>query len=230
MLFRIDPDDPATVATMEACARAVSDLAAHGLMAMVEPFISHRVDGRVRNDLSPEAVIRSITVAAGLGATSAYTWLKLPVVDGHGAGHGRLDAAGPAARRRGQRRPGRRLRELAQGAADSRPCTASSSAGRCSSRPTTTSPARSTRLSGHGAGVKQTIGRQALPAGREPATDGAFSLVVTPEQRRLGLQRPAGAELPPGGSAHLGHRRGRDARPAAVRLGRRDLRRHQPSS
>jgi hypothetical protein len=81
MLFRIDPDDPATPVTMEACARAISDLAGHGLMAMVEPFISHRVDGRIRNDLSPEAVIRSITVAAGLGTTSAYTWLKLPVVD-----------------------------------------------------------------------------------------------------------------------------------------------------
>jgi len=81
MLFRIDPDDPATVVTMEACARAVSGLASHALMAMVEPFISHRLDGRVRNDLSPEAVIRSITVAAGLGTTSAYTWLKLPVVE-----------------------------------------------------------------------------------------------------------------------------------------------------
>jgi hypothetical protein len=81
MLFRIDPDDPATPVTMEACARAVSDLAGHGLMAMVEPFISHRVDGRIRNDLSPEAVIRSIAVAAGLGTTSAYTWLKLPVVE-----------------------------------------------------------------------------------------------------------------------------------------------------
>ncbi len=81
MLFRIDLDDPATVVTMESCARAVSDLAAHGLMAMVEPFISHRVDGQVRNDLSPDAVIRSITVAAGLGTTSAYTWLKLPVVE-----------------------------------------------------------------------------------------------------------------------------------------------------
>ena len=66
---------------MESCARAVSDLAAHGLMAMVEPFISHRVDGQVRNDLSPDAVIRSITVASGLGTTSAYTWLKLPVVE-----------------------------------------------------------------------------------------------------------------------------------------------------
>ena len=81
MLLRIDPGDPATAATMQSCARAVSDLAAGRLMAMVEPFISHRADGRVRNDLSADAVIRSITVASGLGTTSAYTWLKIPVVE-----------------------------------------------------------------------------------------------------------------------------------------------------
>jgi hypothetical protein len=81
MLFRIDPADPATVGTMQACAAAVGQLAERRLLAMVEPFITHRVDGRVRNDLSPEAVIRSLTVASGLGATSAYTWLKVPVVD-----------------------------------------------------------------------------------------------------------------------------------------------------
>jgi len=81
MLLRIDPDDPATVATVEACAQAVSALAEHRLIAMVEPFISHRVDGRVRIDLTPEATIRAMTVAAGLGRTSAYTWLKVPVVD-----------------------------------------------------------------------------------------------------------------------------------------------------
>ena len=81
MLLRIDPEDPATAPALEACARAVSQLADQRVMAMVEPFISHRVDGRVRNDLSTEAVIRSATVAAGLGWTSAYTWLKLPVVE-----------------------------------------------------------------------------------------------------------------------------------------------------
>ncbi len=81
MLLRIDPEDAATAPTIEACSRAVSELAARGVMAMVEPFISHRVDGRVRNDLSTEAVIRSVTVAAGLGSSSAYTWLKLPVTD-----------------------------------------------------------------------------------------------------------------------------------------------------
>src|SRR5690625_6476403 len=36
---------------------------------------------KVVNDLSPEAVIKSIHIAQGLGATSAYTWLKLPAVD-----------------------------------------------------------------------------------------------------------------------------------------------------
>ena len=81
MLLRIDPDDAGTVATLESCARAVGDLAGHRRMAMVEPFISHRVDGRVRNELTAEAMIRAMTVAAGLGTTSAYTWLKVPVVD-----------------------------------------------------------------------------------------------------------------------------------------------------
>ena len=81
MLFRIDPADPSTVTTMKACAQAVDELADRSVMAMVEPFISYRgSDGRVRNDLSVEAVVRSATVAAGLASTSAYTWLKLPVV------------------------------------------------------------------------------------------------------------------------------------------------------
>ena len=81
MLVRIDPEDAGTVATLQSCGHAVSDLAAHRLMAMVEPFISHRADGRVRNELTADAMIRAMTVAAGLGTTSAYTWLKVPVVD-----------------------------------------------------------------------------------------------------------------------------------------------------
>jgi hypothetical protein len=80
MLVRIDPEDPATVATLAACGHAVSGLAGHGLMAMVEPFMSHRVDGRVRNELTSEAMIRAMAVTAGLGTTSAYTWLKVPIV------------------------------------------------------------------------------------------------------------------------------------------------------
>jgi DhnA family fructose-bisphosphate aldolase class Ia len=81
MLMRIDPDDRATVSTVESCAHAVSDLARHRRIAMVEPFLCHRIDGRLRNDLSADSMIRAVTVAAGLGTTSAYTWLKIPVVE-----------------------------------------------------------------------------------------------------------------------------------------------------
>nr|WP_285576981.1 aldolase [Actinoallomurus iriomotensis] len=81
MLLRIDDEDPATARTLESCAHAVTDLARHGLMAMVEPFISRRDGGRVRNVLTPDAMTRAVAIASGLGATSACTWLKVPVVD-----------------------------------------------------------------------------------------------------------------------------------------------------
>jgi hypothetical protein len=80
MLCRIDLADPATVVTLEACGRAVTELAREGRVAMVEPFMSRRTDGRVHNDLTAEGVVKSVAIAAGLGATSAYTWLKLPVI------------------------------------------------------------------------------------------------------------------------------------------------------
>ncbi|MFI9822096.1 deoxyribose-phosphate aldolase [Streptomyces sp. NPDC052013] len=81
LLVRIDYDDPGSLATLESTARAIDAMAARRLPVFVEPFISRRVDGRVRNDLSAEAVTRSIAIASGLGGTSAYTWLKLPVTD-----------------------------------------------------------------------------------------------------------------------------------------------------
>jgi hypothetical protein len=80
MLNRIDLDDPGTVAMLESSGRAITELARAGVIAMLEPFMSRRVDGAVVNDLSPEGVIRSVHIAQGLGATSAFTWLKLPVV------------------------------------------------------------------------------------------------------------------------------------------------------
>ncbi|MGW7610230.1 Cgl0159 family (beta/alpha)8-fold protein [Streptomyces sp. NPDC054766] len=79
LLLRIDYDDPGSLATLETGARAVDAMAARRLPVFVEPFISRREKGTVRNDLSAEAVTRSIAIASGLGGTSAYTWLKLPV-------------------------------------------------------------------------------------------------------------------------------------------------------
>ena len=81
MLARIDLTDAGSAATLEACGRAVTELASRGLMAMIEPFLCRRAGDRVVNDLSAVAVRKSVAVVSGLGATSAYTWLKLPVVD-----------------------------------------------------------------------------------------------------------------------------------------------------
>jgi len=80
MLMRIDPEDRATAGTLAACAAAVNDLAGQEKMAIIEPFVSGRAGGKLVNDLSPEAMIRAIAVASGLGRTSAYTWLKVPCV------------------------------------------------------------------------------------------------------------------------------------------------------
>ncbi|MCL8024534.1 Cgl0159 family (beta/alpha)8-fold protein [Nocardioides bruguierae] len=83
MLNRICYEDAGTVAMLERSAVAIDELAAAGKMAMLEPFISTRdaETGKVKNLLDPDNVIKSIAIAEGLGATSAYTWLKLPVVD-----------------------------------------------------------------------------------------------------------------------------------------------------
>ncbi|MEB8336948.1 Cgl0159 family (beta/alpha)8-fold protein [Streptomyces endophyticus] len=85
LLLRIDYADAGSLTTLEATAQAINAMAERQLPVFVEPFISRQVgdgaDRRVRNDLSVEAVTRSIAIASGLGGTSAYTWLKLPVTD-----------------------------------------------------------------------------------------------------------------------------------------------------
>ncbi len=81
MLLRMDLEEPATARALEACGAAVTELASHRLIAILEPFMVRRKAGRARNDLSVEAVIRSMGIATALGATSAYTWLKIPVVE-----------------------------------------------------------------------------------------------------------------------------------------------------
>ncbi len=82
MLLRLDDTDPGTVSTLEACARAVSQLADHRLAAMVEPLPYGRdADGApvLLGDVA--ALSRAVSVASALGTTSARTWLKLPVCD-----------------------------------------------------------------------------------------------------------------------------------------------------
>lgn len=82
MLLRIDDADPGTAPTIEASAKAVSELAERRLVAMIEPLPYERAaDGALRLRKDAVSLARAITVASGLGTTSAYTWLKLPSCD-----------------------------------------------------------------------------------------------------------------------------------------------------
>ncbi|MEV8361335.1 Cgl0159 family (beta/alpha)8-fold protein [Streptomyces niveus] len=81
LLLRVDYEDPRSADTLLSAARAVDAMAQRRLPVFVEPFICHRRDGRLGTDLTAEAVTRSIAIASGLGGTSAYTWLKLPVTE-----------------------------------------------------------------------------------------------------------------------------------------------------
>ncbi|WP_411207185.1 class I fructose-bisphosphate aldolase [Corynebacterium callunae] len=80
-LVRINLADAGTAPTLESTAHAVNEAAAAQLPIMLEPFMSNWVNGKIVNDLSTNAVIQSVAIAAGLGNDSAYTWMKLPVVD-----------------------------------------------------------------------------------------------------------------------------------------------------
>ncbi|MEU8956084.1 deoxyribose-phosphate aldolase [Streptomyces sp. NPDC048518] len=82
LLLRVDHADPGSLTTLHSAARVVDAMAERRLPVFVEPFLTRREGpGPPRNDLSAEAVTRSIAIASGLGGTSAYTWLKVPVTD-----------------------------------------------------------------------------------------------------------------------------------------------------
>jgi len=81
MLLRLDYHDPGTNATIEACARAISDLARRGLAAILEPLPVRRDEnGRARVVEDIDLVVEAVSVASALGAPSVRTWLKLPAV------------------------------------------------------------------------------------------------------------------------------------------------------
>ncbi len=80
MMVRV-ADEPEALRTLASCAHAIDELSTRKLPAMVEVFASELDEGRVRNRGDADSLIRAIAIVSGLGTTSAYLWLKLPVVD-----------------------------------------------------------------------------------------------------------------------------------------------------
>jgi DhnA family fructose-bisphosphate aldolase class Ia len=77
-MVRIDPTDRSSLATIEGCVRAVSELAEANLLAFLEPLPVVRQDGTYTVVRTPRALAEAVSAASAMGASSLYTWLKLP--------------------------------------------------------------------------------------------------------------------------------------------------------
>lgn len=81
LLLRVDLGDPASGRALMRARNAVAEAVAAEVPIIVEPFMCRCVDGRLRTDLSTDAVVTAVSIASALGTGSAWTWLKLPVVE-----------------------------------------------------------------------------------------------------------------------------------------------------
>jgi hypothetical protein len=81
-LLRIDYTDPAVAQTLETVASITTALADRKLLSMIEP-LPYIKDAAGTATLNPsdDALITVVAIASGLGASSAYTWLKVPASD-----------------------------------------------------------------------------------------------------------------------------------------------------
>lgn len=78
MMFRLAPKEAASAATVESCAAAVTACQQRGIPAFLEAMMVTRTQDGYTMVRTPEAMIKVVNVAAGLGASSALTWLKIP--------------------------------------------------------------------------------------------------------------------------------------------------------
>jgi len=86
MLLRIALDDQGTARTLEACAKLVTELADRELMAMIEPLpYARNAQGGVELVRDEDQLLAAVAIASGLGASSAYSWLKVPAWSNIGA-------------------------------------------------------------------------------------------------------------------------------------------------
>lgn len=78
-LLRIDHSDPGVARTIETVARISTELADRGIMSLIEPLPYVKGPNGIPSlDTSDEALVKVVAIASGLGASSAYTWLKVP--------------------------------------------------------------------------------------------------------------------------------------------------------
>lgn len=83
VMFRLEPREPASLDTIMYCVEAINACHGRGIPVFLEALMVERADGRYKILRTPEALIKVVNVATGLGASSALTWLKIPYCEGY---------------------------------------------------------------------------------------------------------------------------------------------------
>ena len=83
VLWRLDPNEPASGKTLMYIAEAVSELSALGLPSFLEPLPVKRTENGYQPVKDPIELLKQIGVLSGLGGNTARTWLKIPVCEGY---------------------------------------------------------------------------------------------------------------------------------------------------
>jgi DhnA family fructose-bisphosphate aldolase class Ia len=77
-MIRIDPTDRGSLTTIDGCVRAIGELAESSLLSFLEPLPVVRDNGAYRVVRTARALTEAVSVASAWGASSLYTWLKVP--------------------------------------------------------------------------------------------------------------------------------------------------------
>ena len=83
LLLRVDEREPASLKTLQACARAINESNSRGLPMFLEPLPVTRTEKGYVVVKTAEALARLAGVASALGDSSRYLWLKLPHCEGY---------------------------------------------------------------------------------------------------------------------------------------------------
>jgi len=83
VMFRLDAAERASLDTIMYCVQAVNECHAQGIPVFLEALMVQRQDGKVTMLRTPDALIKVVSVASGLGSSSALTWLKIPYCEGY---------------------------------------------------------------------------------------------------------------------------------------------------
>ncbi len=83
MMFRLDPENPDSGATIQACSEALKDLQSFDLPAFLEPLMVKRSGDKYQVQKTAGALITAVGIASALGNSSRYLWLKIPYCEGY---------------------------------------------------------------------------------------------------------------------------------------------------